>query len=294
MKGTSMSYRNLIIDRKHAERIWDKAARDAFTPAQLRPIDVDGYLFHSLWLPRDEEFVPNVYLDLGLLFLLWIRLAAYRYRFVLVPVDGISQETRWQIRESDIVSWLNWSAQMKHVVTFSTLKSGASLPLGVHAQSFPLENGGVCFSALREARTSDIVSYGEMPHFERIRIARLLNYPIKGLKITGDGSDSGRCQVAKKVFEFALNYDALKAFNLVFLPLGNETEAFFFPRRRDGRAVFGPDRWQIAALEVNGLMQAKTQKEAESLGPEEIRRIFRATSPSDEEFGCFLELINTF
>lgn len=285
---------NRIVSKKHVEVIWDRLAGDDFQQAGLREVKVDGAPFQVLHVLRKEEFVPSVYLPTGLSFYAWPRLAAYKYRCVLVPQENMRQTPRWELHISDISDWAKWSTHMGHVITFSTLKSGASDSLCLHAQSFPLYQDGVRLSALPGLQTEPLIRFNQMPQFEGLEIHRLTRYPIPGLKIIGNGTPDGQRQVARKLFELALNYDGLKAFNLVLIPCENDVEAYFFPRRKSGQAIYGPQRWQIAALEVNGLMQAKTAKQRSSISAKQIKLIFREISLNEREFQDFLNILKTF
>jgi hypothetical protein len=193
--------------------------------------------------------------------------------------------------EKDIEDLLFWSAHMQHVITVSTFKSGASHPFTFHAQSFPLQrkSDGICLSALPGLPTTPAIEEGEMPHFTSLRIERLKTYPLRGIRIAGE-----LMEVSKKTYELALNYDDGKAFNLVILPSG--PDMYFFPRKKDGNAIYkiANRRWQIAALEANGLMQAKNQEDAAKIDAAMIDDIFSQTGLSEGEFNNFLNLLNTF
>jgi len=284
-----------VIDKDLLNAAWDKLAGE-FAPATLREVDVDGATFHVLFLPLRPELRPHAFLETGLSFYACPRVAAYRYRYVLVPEDSLTGSRRWEIRLQDIVDWLMWAEHMGHIVTFSTLKSGASRPLTIHGQSFPLTNDdGVPHTALADAAGDIIVDFGQMPHFGEIRIESMMNYPVRGLRISCQNTPSGRLQAAEKTYELALSYDALKAFNLVILPSDGRAPCIhFFPRRRDGRAAYGPSRWQIAAIEVNGLMQVKNAAAADKLDARTIKDIFQETTLDSGEFADFARLIDAF
>jgi len=286
---------NQIVSREQAELVWDQLARDMFTAARLRVVTVGETEFKVLHLPRTEEFVPDVYVRTGLSFYAWPRLAGYRHRFVLTPADVLAGPERGGVTVEDVLDWIAWSAHMRHVVTFSTYKSGASYPFGMHAQSFPLHSETGTLSALTESQGRAIVDFGAMPHFGDIRIEVLEGYPARGLRILTRDGDGARMQAARKVFELAVNYDGMKAFNAVILPREDGPPAVhFFPRRKDGRATYGPGRWQIAALEINGLMQAKDRAAAEAIDADTIRDIFVQTTPDERQFEEFLNLIDSF
>lgn len=283
------------IDRHSLESIWDKLAPSDFTRASLSEVRVGGVRFQKLFLPRGDDPSP-VMIKLGFSLYGIPRFAAYRYRLVLLPKDVVAGQSRWDIREKDIQGFISWSRHVRHVITFSTLKSGASVPLKIHAQSFPLESEGGVLSALATARSEIRIPQGVMPRFKSLEIRALQGYPLRGISITGNAEE-----LASKLFELALNYDHLKAFNLVILPASKqeseaEVRAFFFPRRKDGRAIYNlnGNRWQIAALETNGLMQAKSEADLVTIDESKIRGIFECTGLNETEFDEFLTILETF
>jgi len=285
-----------IVPRQHAQEVWDRLAEGHFTPAPLRPLDVDGFPFKVLHVPRDQEFVPGVYLKTGLPLVAWPRLAAYRHRFVLLPLENLAGGDRWAIHDGDVESWMAWSAHMDHIITFSTFKSGASSPQTLHAQSFPkTDASGTVLTALAGVPSDTIVPFGDMPHFEKLEIALLVEYPVRGLRLRVDGTQQGVKQLDRKVCEFALNYDDRKAFNLIIVPQEAGTPvAYFFPRRKDGTAICGAARWQIAGLEVSGLLQVKTEDDLRCVDSRTVRALFDQTSLRADEFASFLKLVDSF
>lgn len=293
-------YSGRPVDPAHARKVWDRLAAGDFVPAVLRAVDVDGYPFKVL-LSSKETFVPDVYLEnKASSLLVWPRLQTYPHRFILTPRENLTPAARWDLRKLDLDDMLAWAVHMQHVVTFSTFKAGASHPAWLHAQSFPVEAtlGGDrwTLTALAAARTQRCVAMGAMPHFKRIAIGVLDGYPAPGVVLTDDGTEEGRHELRSKVYELTVNWDASKSFDLVILPPLAEygLRAFFFPRRRWGRAIYGDERWQIAALELNGLMQCRSADRMAQMNADEIRRIFAATTPEPAEFAEFLEMLNTF
>jgi len=288
-----------LLTRRELEDIWDKLGEHKLLDAKIRDIMVEDACFRVLYPPNEEVIKHNIYLRTGLSFFAKPRFESYRYRFVLFPADSLAGVARWEIKEQDIRDLIRWSEKMEHVVTVSTFKSGASTPFAFHAQSFPMrrKSDQQCLSALPGAGVTELNTRGSMPHFKSIWIGQLAKYPIRGLKITGELSD-----LCKKTFELALNYDHLKAFNIVILPgqdkhmNSSRPAVYFFPRRKDGQAIYqiGRQRWQIAALEVNGLMQAKDEDEAERINAATIKAAFSNTSLNEKEFEDFLKLLDTF
>lgn len=283
-----------LISRTEIEDTWELLAAGKFAEADLRDVPVDNAIFKALHLPRDETFKPKLAWRTGLSIVAMPRFAAYCHRLVLLPADVFVGNQRSKISQRDIEDLIIWSGHMQHVITVSTFKSGASHPFTFHAQSFPLrrKKDGWCLSALPGVPTKIEIKKGEMPHFDSVQIEQLSNYPICGLRITGDLSE-----VTKKTYELALNYDDLKAFNLVIVPSDESAPAvYFFPRNKDGNAIYqtANRRWQIAALEVNGLMQAKTETDAAQIDAARIKDIFARAGLPPEEFKTFLNLLNTF
>jgi hypothetical protein len=280
------------IDKETFEHIWDAMAPADFVPAELHPVTVGGHVFHKLCLTRGDTPSPvRIRLDKSMYGM--PRFAAYRYRVVLFPKDVLLHGNRWDLHEADILTWLGWARRMQYMVTFSTYKSGASMPHSLHAQSFPLKNHqDIALTALSRAEGSSIIEPGTMPRFKSLRISVLHDYPLRGLCLTGEDEE-----VANKFFELALCYDNLKALNLVIVPGSNGgLSTFFFPRRRDGTAIYDMNcsRWQIAALEANGLLQAKTTKDLDKIDPTVVRDIFAKTGLSEAEFTEFCKLLQTF
>lgn len=286
----------MITARAHVEDIWDRLAKGAFVEAELRSVNLGAATFRVLYWSRSEEFVPALYLETGLSLLAWPRLVSYRHRWVLLPRDTIAARECWRLQLDDVVDALRWSAHMEHISTFSTFKSGASEPFSRHWQSFPLRRSkGEYLTALRNVPTKVHVERGAMPRFEQIEVAVLQEYPACGLKIVAEDSEGGLLQAARKTYELALGFDALKSFNVVIVPDGSRTPSIFlFPRRKDGKVIFGPHRWQIAGLELNGLLQAPSKDEADKIDEAFIIDMFGQTTASAGEFEYVLSLIDTF
>ncbi|MCY2994700.1 MAG: hypothetical protein NTY19_43585 [Planctomycetota bacterium] len=140
-----------------------------------------------------------------------------------------------------------------------------------------------------------MVPFRTMPFFHHVQIGIVEDHPARGIVLTGSQDSDGAHQVAQKAFELALNHDHLKTFNLVIVPtVEYSARVFFFPRRRDGIAVFGPNRWQVSAMELCGMIPAKCQDEFDSLNEAVVRQMFATTCPGDKEFADFTGLIETF
>lgn len=295
----NIKHRQLQLMEKAAiEVAWDKLVPRNFSSPTYKAIDVDGATFQAVLVPPAADIRPKVYIETGLSFLVWPRFAGMRYRFVLIPADYFVEPARWELSIQDIEDWILWSNHMGYIVSMSTFKSGAGVPFLLHAQSIPVCNDDqTVLTALQGVSAEQLIAYGEMPFFQDICISTLPGYPIPCIKIQGKNSEDGLQQVAKKVFEIALNYDHLKSFNLIITPSPDLSSCvYFFPRRKDGTAIYasGKNRWQIGALEVNGLMLTKSEEAFERMSEAKIKEIFQKTCPSRNDFELFLRLINTF
>ena len=277
-----------------ANQFWDRLAGAEFRPSEIARIDTDRsfayYKIHWVMRPENEFRIP-AYFDTGTSMLAQPRFAAYRYRFVLLPKTHLI-ETRWQLDSQDVVWMLSWSKTMGHVVTLSTYLSGAGYPGSMHAQSFPLFVKERKVSSLPDAESECIVKKGAMPGFQSLEVSELIDYPLRGVRLVGDPAD-----IASKVFELALIYHHLTAFNLVILPptqFTDECQVYFFPRRKDGRATYGSSRWQIGAIEANGLMQARTMLEYNELSADRVAEVLGHVSVDEAEFTDFKNLLAAF
>jgi hypothetical protein len=284
-----------IVDQNFIESTWDNLASDFLSP-QYKVLTVGNVEFYAFLLPRVVEPEFRIYIETGLSFLAWPRSVGFRYRFVLIPRQSLTEYINWQIQPEDIFDWVIWSNCMNYVTTVSTFKSGAGVPFKKHAQSIPaLFDREIYLSSLANLPKELLIDYGQMPFFKEIKISRIKDFPVEGLCIESLNSINGLNQVANKVFELALNYDELKAFNLIILPANQfETKLFFFPRRKDGVATYGASRWQIAGLELNGLLLTKTKNTFDKLNEILVREMFNKTCPSSNEFDLFLKLVDTF
>lgn len=293
----SVKNRQLQLMNKVAfEAAWDKLVPENFVPPTYKAIEVGEVTFQAVLAPTAADIKPKVYIETGLSFLVWPRFAGMCYRFVLIPADHFVEPARWALNIRDIEDWILWSNHMNYIVGMSTFKSGAGVPFLLHAQSIPVcSDDQTALTALKGVSAEQLVGYGEMPFFKDVCIATVPGYPAPCIKIQGKNSEDGLQQVAKKVFEIALNYDHLKSFNLVVLPSDDLSACvYFFPRRLDGTVVYGHNRWQIGALEVNGLMLTKSEEAFESMSAANIKEVFQKTCPNQNDFELFLRLINTF
>ncbi len=293
----SVKHRQLQLMKKAAlEASWDKLVPENFLPPTYKAVEVGGVTFQAVLVPTTADIRPKVYVETGLSFLVWPRFAGMRYRFVLIPADYFVEPARWALNIRDIEDWILWSNHMNHIVGMSTFKSGAGVPFLLHAQSIPVcSDDQTVLTALKDISAEQLIGYEEMPFFQDVRMSTVPGYPVHCIKIQGKNSEDGLQQVAKKVFEIALNYDHLKSFNLVILPSAELSACvFFFPRRKDGTVVYGHNRWQIGALEVNGLMLTKSEEGFEKMSSANIKEIFQKTCPNRNDFELFLRLINTF
>jgi len=134
-----------------------------------------------------------------------------------------------------------------------------------------------------------------MPLFQSIEVAQLHHHPLNGLKFTAMKTLQGLDQISNKVFELALNYDHLKAFNLVIVPENTDYYVvYFIPRKKSATTIYGPNRWQVGSFEMNGQLQATSQREADELDEAKVLDMYRATCLDEEEFYEFQKLLHTF
>jgi hypothetical protein len=285
---------NLIGTKADYERIWDGVGND-FPEMETKTVTIDEASFlcvHAPWFPDKE---PRVCIQTGLSFLAGVRLAVIHYRFVLQPINSLTVK-RWEIQHHDILDWVCWAKQMNYIVTFSTLKSGAGYPLGIHAQSIPylsyLTNHPMSF--LPNISRKTIVPFETMPRFLKIQISLLEKYPAPALCLESDDSPEGLLQITEKAYELALNYDQLKAFNLAIIPSSATPQIYFFPRRRDGHAIFGNSRWQVAGLEFAGILLCREKDKFEKMDKPVIRELFDTIAINREEFDRLQHLVSSF
>jgi hypothetical protein len=280
-------------DRQQIEATWDRIAAD-FPVLPEKEICVNDVVFrvvHAPWTPDRE---PKVYIKTGLNFLAWARIAGVRYRFVLQPLDTLGGGKRWEIRYGDIVDWIIWANHMFQMVTLSTMKSGAGFPLDVHGQSVPFIRSKTG-SALADVGGKVLAQYEEMPRFRELEIRLLDKYPALGIRIIGKDTIESLHQVAEKTYELAVNYDNLKAFNLVILPgHGYRGDVVFFPRRKDGRSIYGEERWQIAGLEFAGLLLCREEEKFARMNAEMVAKVFESVRISRTEMEEVISLLHTF
>ncbi len=288
-----------IPDKMELENLWFKIADKEFVDPQVKLIELEGNLFRALSLPRGKDKEPKPYIETGLSFMAWPRIAGFRNRFVLKPIDTFIKKERWQVNISDIVDWIIWANSYQYIVTLSTFSSGAGVPWNCHAQSIPecLPNGEA-ITPLRSVKKKLIIDYSKienMPWFSGVKISTLVNYPAKGILIEGENSEHSLRESAKKTYEIAVNFDNLKNFNLVILPekqMGSKI--YFFPRRSDGNAIYGRERWQIGAVEMGGILPCKNKEIYDNINSLEVKKIYEDTTPDSSEFEKFLSLLNSF
>ena len=280
------------------ESLWNTLAGEQFEESPYRPVQVGGVTMCALYVDRNNEerkYTTDLYFDTGLSFVAKPRFLSYRHRFVLVPKDNISGANRWDMRASDVADWIRWSEHMSHTIVTSTFKSGASVPSLLHAQSFGARREGQYLSSLVQAQTSVVVPWDIMPLFQEVQIAKLHGYPLNGLKLSAMKTCQGLEQISDKAFELALNYDHLKAFNLVIVPENTDHyTVYFVPRKKSATTIYGLHRWQIGSYEMNGQLQAPSQQEADDLTEAAVLNMYRTTCLDEEEFDEFQRLIHTF
>ena len=282
--------------REAFEAAWERAAGDR-PNAEVKKFSACGTTVVCMHAPWHDDPNPRVYLETGFSFLAMVRPFALPYRCVLLPRSSFGDRIDWRLSSRDIADWIKWANQIGHIVTFSTFKSGAGFPMMMHAQSFSASLGPELdwSDVLRSVANTTVIAFGEMPHYGSIEISSVSQYLGPALKIAGEDSDEALNQVANKVYELALNYDNLKACNLVVVPSrGQASLVLFIPRRRDGMSIFGDTRWQIAAIEFAGILLCRDRLLFESLTCEIIESIFEHIRISDGDRHQIKSIVDAF
>lgn len=292
---------------------WDRVSGSDFTPATLHPRPVNGLTFHVLYGGPPEPSRLHVYCETHLSLLADPRPRAYQYRWLLIPREDPAGRQRWQMELTHIIDLLQWSLQFEHLITYSTFKAGASHPWSMHAQALPwrvadpkVPSGWRNYTTLAEPEIlphlEALIDFGTAP-FGDVCVQRVAGgYPAPGVRITFRSLYPGLIQAARRAFIWMAGYDHFQALNLLILPRQLQAEdgswlpaIFLFPRRRDGQAVFPLDgqRWQIASLELNGLLQVRSPDQVARLGPAQILDVFARIAPPPEDVRCFFALADT-
>jgi len=162
----------------------------------------------------------------------------------------------WNLSPQSLEDAIKFACSTGFVVTFSTIKSGASVPLRQHFQSVPrtIDWDG-----------SQYELFGPLLH-SKVRLSRLdtlepgvsvQEYPVFVAKVTGSQQ-----AVCEKVLRLSLGYDHLKTFNLIISSpksrkerSEDEVDVFFLPRRFDGHVVprqYEQSRWAFGSFEMAG------------------------------------------
>ena len=150
------------------------------------------------------------------------------------------------------------------VVGFSTVKSGASIPLNVHFQSFPrtIDWNGTRYELFRSLLTAaPRQTYGRNLAAE----VSVLDYPVLVARIAG--FKPGVCE---RTLRLCQGYDHLASFNLVIANLPAEecrgqapVAVYFFPRPLDGHVVptrYRPICWAFGSFEMAGVFLTRNEQ----------------------------------
>jgi hypothetical protein len=201
--------------------------------------------------------------------------------------------TRWELHFDDLPLLMAFASQTRMIVTSSTCGSGASWSQSFHAQSIPLP---VDMFPIFSARTSEIVRAGAIRALPSVDIAEVVDYPVRGVfRISGSPFE-----VARRVFELAVNYAFLTRFNLIIPPTDNADDrsvVYFAARRRDCRAIYQTAagvRVQVSAIEIAGIVQAHYPMLASSVDAAEIRRLFAAIQLDESDLAHARAILDSF
>jgi hypothetical protein len=280
--------------------IWDARSQGRFDPSatKFRTVNVGGHEFLLCNVPRSRDSVEiGGYKN----FTVRARLSGFRYRCLLIPL----RDSGWPLQQWQIEEALSYCCEVGQIVLYNTFLSGGSQPLSTHFQCFPRlvtqSDRSYSLTALKHDSPVEVLTrQGDMPHFERISMKLPTGFPIPMLRIDiDDPADPAQLtQAAQKLYELAVTWHGLRAFNLYFVPVSTGPcgcVAYFIPRRRDGQAVPRslaslyqedtgvPVRWQFAALELGGTLQAKNDEIFSRLAGHEIAVSLGEVTPNFAE-----------
>ena len=166
-------------------------------------------------------------------------------------------EWHWQFSPQNLEDAIAFACSTQFVVTFSTVKSGASVPLNVHFQGVPriMEWNGLRHELFGSLLGSRELDFGRQKG-DSLRVS-IQDYPAFVARIAGRPRD-----VCEKVLTLCVGYDGLQSFNLIIESLGNESQdqkevaVYWFPRRLDGRVMskrYEHYRWAFGSFEMAGV-----------------------------------------
>lgn len=205
-------------------------------------------------------------------------------------------KTAWNITINDLISVVDIANSMDYVVTYSTIKSGATVPLQMHFQIIPKKfnfdrKDCIMFDWLfSHAQFSNTVKYDDGV------ICKFLKEPVNIIKLYGE-----KIKTCKRLFTLCLGYDHFKSFNLIFKGNSNKqnfAEINFIPRRYDGK--FRPDIYKemgYGAFEMGGLFLFDlTLENKYNYTRNNLERSLREITPQDGsiELRTMMNVLNSF
>lgn len=256
------------MPRLDFEKIWDLMNPKIVNVDDLgmKEIQQQGYKFLAVWSKMSGKGYPlGVYRNL----IIYSRRAGIRtrYHLVLIPKDASLAE-RWTISRQDINDALHFANEFKYVVTFSTYKSGATLPESIHLQSFPREIEGRDFGQEVEFKPCQSLfkAKGDSGHRIVTRknvVIEILgppNYPILCARIEGKLE-----LVASTASSLGMGYDNQRSMNLLMEPSEEKGHArlYFFPRRFDGKVfpdIFRNHNLAFGSFEMGGVFPLRGEE----------------------------------
>jgi len=262
---------------------------------QIKPIKAEGAEFLAI-LYRDNNAGDNTKPigSIGSLNIFSRRRLRAPYHVTLWSIDDPYiqpgkqfSEWRWCISPQNLEDAIEFACHTHFVVTLSTVKSGASEPLGMHFQAVPkvIEWNGAEYelfsSLLRSQSKSD--DFGRQKR-SALQIS-ILEYPAFVVKIAGQKRD-----VCEKALALCLGYDFLRTFNLIIARLGKEQDGrevalYWFPRRFDGQVVprkYEQYRWAFGAFEMAGVFLTGNEEIYDDLRFMDLSEALREVSVQEQ------------
>jgi len=237
--------------------------------SQIKQVEVGGINFLVI-LYRDNRAGDNKKLlgSVGSLRIFSRRRIRTPYHVTLRSADEPQpqqgkqfSEWYWHLSPRILEDAIEFAYSTSLIVTFSTVKSGASTPLSLHFQGVPrtVEWNGIeyeLFGSLLHSQSKDSC-FGEQRAKASIR-----EYPVFVAKVVGQKRD-----VCEEVLRLCLGYDHLKSFNLIISSseIGeaqseSEVAVYFVPRRFDGQVIptrYRQNRWAFGSFEMAGVFLTK-------------------------------------
>lgn len=181
----------------------------------------------------------------------------------------------WCLTPQSLSAAIEFVCSTHFIATLSTVKSGASKPLGLHFQGVPrtirwVDHEYNLFESLLYSAEKDIIS-----DQQGLRVS-IQEYPIFVAKAVGSKKD-----VCEKILALALGYDHLRSFNLLVSSLKEHKVAvYFIPRRFDGQVVptgFRENR-ALGSFEMAGVFLTNNEETFNQASVSELAAAISETS----------------